>query len=250
MTCPTMRIHPAILAQADGDVRPAPSDGRFTWGVGTGEALNEHILGDRWPPRRPAARDARGGRRGRSASSGRASRYPPRQHYTVENARLYDPPDPRRRSSCRRSVPRRPSSRRASATACGSPAPTATPSAWREAGGTGPVYAQLTLCWAGTRRGGRDRPPHLAEHRRPGQLSQDLPTPAHFEQARRVVTEEQIAESMAVRARPRTGASAPSRSDRRRRSTTSTSTRSAPTRKGSAGSGASSWSPRLPGRGA
>src|SRR3984885_11642993 len=48
VTCPTVRIHPAIIAQA-----AAPSQllagGRFRLGVGTGEKLNEHILGDRWP---------------------------------------------------------------------------------------------------------------------------------------------------------------------------------------------------------
>ena len=64
VTCPTFRIHPAILAQAAGDERHL-LEGRFTWGVGTGEALNEHILGDRWPPADHAPRDARGGRRDR-----------------------------------------------------------------------------------------------------------------------------------------------------------------------------------------
>jgi G6PDH family F420-dependent oxidoreductase len=49
VTCPTVRIHPAILAQATATCAQL-FDGRFTWGVGSGEALNEHILGDRWPP--------------------------------------------------------------------------------------------------------------------------------------------------------------------------------------------------------
>src|SRR5436190_10893906 len=48
VTCPIMRIHPAILAQATATTSLL-FDGRFFWGVGTGEALNEHILGDRWP---------------------------------------------------------------------------------------------------------------------------------------------------------------------------------------------------------
>ena len=49
VTCPTTRIHPVILAQATATVANL-MPGRFTWGVGTGEALNEHITGVRWPP--------------------------------------------------------------------------------------------------------------------------------------------------------------------------------------------------------
>ena len=48
MTCPTVRIHPAIVAQAAA-TSATMLDGRFTLGVGTGEALNEHILGEPWP---------------------------------------------------------------------------------------------------------------------------------------------------------------------------------------------------------
>ena len=48
VTCPTVRIHPAIIAQAAATAA-GMLDGQFTLGVGTGEALNEHILGDRWP---------------------------------------------------------------------------------------------------------------------------------------------------------------------------------------------------------
>src|ERR1700712_2063319 len=47
VTCPTVRIHPAIVAQAAA-TSATLLDGRFTLGVGTGEALNEHILGDPW----------------------------------------------------------------------------------------------------------------------------------------------------------------------------------------------------------
>src|SRR4051812_26909972 len=48
VTCPIMRIHPAVVAQAAA-TSAALHEGRFVLGVGTGEALNEHILGDRWP---------------------------------------------------------------------------------------------------------------------------------------------------------------------------------------------------------
>src|SRR3978361_2254864 len=49
VTCPTFRIHPAVRAQATATMA-ALAPGRFTFGVGSGEALNEHILGDPWPP--------------------------------------------------------------------------------------------------------------------------------------------------------------------------------------------------------
>ena len=48
VTCPTIRIHPAVIAQAAA-TSTLLLDGRFALGVGSGEALNEHILGDRWP---------------------------------------------------------------------------------------------------------------------------------------------------------------------------------------------------------
>ena len=48
VTCPTIRIHPAIIAQAAA-TSAALMPGRFFLGVGSGENLNEHILGDRWP---------------------------------------------------------------------------------------------------------------------------------------------------------------------------------------------------------
>src|ERR1700704_3413405 len=48
VTCPTVRIHPAIIAQAAATAA-VQLDGRFILGVGSGEALNEHILGHRWP---------------------------------------------------------------------------------------------------------------------------------------------------------------------------------------------------------
>ena len=45
VTCPTTRIHPAIVAQAAATAA-AMLPGRFFLGVGSGENLNEHILGD------------------------------------------------------------------------------------------------------------------------------------------------------------------------------------------------------------
>ncbi len=49
VTCPTTRIHPAVIAQAAATASLL-TGGKFTLGVGTGEALNEHITGAAWPP--------------------------------------------------------------------------------------------------------------------------------------------------------------------------------------------------------
>jgi G6PDH family F420-dependent oxidoreductase len=48
VTCPTMRLHPAVVAHAAA-TSGVMLQGRFNLGVGTGEALNEHILGEHWP---------------------------------------------------------------------------------------------------------------------------------------------------------------------------------------------------------
>lgn len=48
VTCPTIRMHPAVIAQATATA-VVVLNGRFAFGVGAGEALNEHILGGPWP---------------------------------------------------------------------------------------------------------------------------------------------------------------------------------------------------------
>ena len=77
VTCPTVRIHPAIIAQAAA-TSAVMLGGRFVLGVGTGEALNEHILGDPGRTRR-APGDARGGRRHHARALERRTSPPPRQ---------------------------------------------------------------------------------------------------------------------------------------------------------------------------
>jgi coenzyme F420-dependent glucose-6-phosphate dehydrogenase len=91
VTCPSVRIHPAILAQASATTA-AMMPGRFQFGVGTGENLNEHVLGDRWPNvnRRlemlQEAVDVI-----RRLWSGKQTNFEGK-YYTVENARIYTMP--------------------------------------------------------------------------------------------------------------------------------------------------------------
>src|SRR5215204_5573542 len=92
VTCPTLRIHPAIIAQAAA-TSAVMTGGKFNLGVGSGEALNEHILGTHWPEadvRLEMLEEAidvmrllwEGGQRSHRG-----------RHYTVENARVYDLPE-------------------------------------------------------------------------------------------------------------------------------------------------------------
>ncbi|MBD3006156.1 MULTISPECIES: TIGR03557 family F420-dependent LLM class oxidoreductase [unclassified Streptomyces] len=92
VTCPTMRIHPAIVAQAAA-TSAVLLEGRFRLGVGSGEALNEHVLGDRWPPapiRLEMLEEAVMVMR--QLFEGRRVTHHGK-HYTVENARLYTVPE-------------------------------------------------------------------------------------------------------------------------------------------------------------
>ena len=50
VTCPTIRYHPAVVAQQAATVALLAGDGRFTLGLGAGENLNEHVVGRGWPP--------------------------------------------------------------------------------------------------------------------------------------------------------------------------------------------------------
>jgi len=51
VTCPSFRYHPAVVAQKAATVQLL-CDGRFTLGLGSGENLNEHVIGRGWPPAR------------------------------------------------------------------------------------------------------------------------------------------------------------------------------------------------------
>jgi G6PDH family F420-dependent oxidoreductase len=49
VTCPIIRYHPVVVAQKAATVQEL-SEGRFSLGLGAGENLNEHVVGERWPP--------------------------------------------------------------------------------------------------------------------------------------------------------------------------------------------------------
>jgi G6PDH family F420-dependent oxidoreductase len=196
VTCPTVRMHPALVAQAAATAA-VQLEGRFTLGVGSGEALNEHVLGDVWPSADTRLemleeavdlmRELWGGEF--VTRSGR--------HYSVDTARIY-------------TLPEQPPPVYVSAFG-----PKATSVAarigdgyistktdadlleqfTRESGGK-PTMAGTKVAYAPTEDEGVDLAHRIwANAGLPGELAQVLPSPRHFEQASQLVTREMTAES-------------------------------------------------------
>ena len=94
VTCPILRYHPAVVAQKAATVQIL-SDGRFTLGLGAGENLNEHVVGQGWPPvnvRHEMLQEALGIID--SLFDGGYVNYSG-AHYRVDSAKLWDLPDQR-----------------------------------------------------------------------------------------------------------------------------------------------------------
>jgi len=198
VTCPTMRIHPAIVAHAAA-TSAAMMPGRFFFGVGTGENLNEHILGDHWPApdeRLEMLEEAvevirllwEGGYQTHRG-----------KHYTVENARLYTLPDELPEIYVAASQPLAAEL----AGRIGDGLVTVAPDKkiaerFESSGGAGkPKLGQVTVCWAKSEEEARRTAHEIWPNGGlEGALSQELPLPEHFEQAAAMVTEEEVAESV------------------------------------------------------
>jgi G6PDH family F420-dependent oxidoreductase len=198
VTCPTIRIHPAIIAQAAA-TSSVLLGGRFALGVGSGEALNEHILGDAWPEadvRIEMLEEAIEVMRG-LWEGGQYSHYG--VHYAVENARIYtlpdSPPDILVSGFGPKSVDL--AARAGDGYVTVGPDKESVDRFRSGGGGDKVVQGGTKVCWG----------PDEAEcvqtvHRLwpnealPGELAQILPQPAHFEQATELVSVEMIAESV------------------------------------------------------
>jgi G6PDH family F420-dependent oxidoreductase len=197
VTCPLIRIHPAIVAQAAATAAEM-MPGCFFLGVGTGENLNEHVLGHRWPPyevRNKMLEEAVEVIR-LLWQGGEQSFYG--DFYKVENARLYTLPDEPPPIVVAAGGPQ--SAELAGRIGDGlcSTAPEAEIiKNFEQAGGKGPRYGQVTVCWAedeaSARRTAFEIWPNAANK---GELSQELPTPGHFEQLAKMITQDQVAESV------------------------------------------------------
>ena len=197
VTCPTMRTHPAIIAHAAATAA-CLLPGRFFLGVGTGENLNEHILGEGWPDweiRAEMLEEAVGLIRDLWTGEEVSHRG---EYYTVRNARLFTRPDEAPPVYVAAGGPN--AARMAARIGdglIGTSPETEVLDAWQAGGGDGPRYGQVTVCWAASERAARatalDWWPNVAIH---GEASQELPSPRHFEQLTKDVTEDQVAEAI------------------------------------------------------
>ncbi|WP_150244170.1 TIGR03557 family F420-dependent LLM class oxidoreductase [Nocardiopsis quinghaiensis] len=200
VTCPTTRVHPAVVAQAAATSAEMVRGG-FTLGVGTGEALNEHILGQPWPPasrRLSMLEEAIGVIR--KLWTGKLVNHRG-EYYEVDTARLYTLPEDPPRIYMSAFGPK--ATRLAASETDGliQVAPSSeTIERFRAEGGAGkPVQGGLKVCWAETEEEAR----RVAYERWPtealaGEAPQLLPMPRHFEQLTEgLVTPEMVADEVA-----------------------------------------------------
>ena len=199
VTCPTIRIHPAIIAHAAATTA-AMMPGRFFLGVGTGENLNEHVLGDKWPDWDVRARMLEESLEVmRELWKGEVTSFEG-EFYTVENARLYTLPDEPIPVMIAASGPRAAELAGRLGDGFIGTAPERELLTAFDKGRRGkkrPRYGQLTVCWGRDERKARKTAhefwPTAAI---PGESGQELPNPKHFEQLAKIVTEDMVAEQV------------------------------------------------------
>jgi len=197
VTCPLVRTHPAIVAHASATAA-AMLPGRFTLGLGTGENLNEHVLGDRWP-----APDERiemleeaievirllweGGEQTHRGT-----------HYTVDHAQLYTLPEEPIPIVVAAAKPHAAELAGRVGDGLVSTEPSEeTVRQYRDAGGDGPRYGQVRICWAETEHEAQQTVFRLWRHSGlGGTINQELPRPSDFDAVAESVTLEMATEAV------------------------------------------------------
>ena len=197
VTCPTVRTHPVVIAQAAG-TSARMLGGRFTLGVGTGEALNEHILGGPWPSldvRLEMLEEAVDLIR-ELWSGGVVTRAG--KHYQVDTARIYTLPDEPPPIYVSAFGPKALDS--AARIGDGLINTTDDPemvAAFKGKSGGKPAQGGVKVAWADTEDEGVGHAHRLWSNAGlPGELAQVLPSPKHFEQASQLVTRDSTAASV------------------------------------------------------
>jgi coenzyme F420-dependent glucose-6-phosphate dehydrogenase len=198
VTCPTIRIHPAIIAHAAATCA-VMLEGRFFLGLGSGENLNEHVVGEGWaaPDERLEMLEEAIEIMGLLWQGGRQTHRG--EFYAVEQARLYTLPAEPPAIAVAAAKPGAAELAGRAADAFINTAPEAELiERFESAGGAGkPRYGQITMCWAASKeegaRTGCEIWPNAALG---GDLGYELPIPEHYEQATEHVTPEDIAEAI------------------------------------------------------
>lgn len=197
VTCPSFRYHPAIIAQAAATLQII-SDNRFTLGVGSGERLNEHVVGDFPDLRKRHARFREALEIIRLLWQGGYRSYDGR-YITLEDARIFDLPDELPVIAVAASGPK--SARIAAELGDGlfaiEPKGDMV-TTWQRLGGTGPAYAEIPLAWAPDEQTAAQA---VLEKTRwalnDWKVLAELPNPVNFAGASTTVTLDQVREKFA-----------------------------------------------------
>ena len=197
VTCPTVRIHPAVIAQAAATAA-VQLEGRFVLGVGSGEALNEHVLGDVWPSvevrlemLEEAVELIRRLWKGEVVTTAG-------KRYRVDTARIYTLPGQPPPIYVSAFGPKAVEvAARIGDGYIGTQDDAELVGQFKEKSGGKPAQGGVKVAWAETEDAGVDHAHRLwANSGLPGELAQVLPSPQHFEQASELVTRESTAESI------------------------------------------------------
>jgi G6PDH family F420-dependent oxidoreductase len=197
VTCPTMRTHPAIVAQAAATTAALLPD-RFILGVGSGENLNEHVVGLPWPhPRERLDMLEEAVFLMRRLWSGElVSEWT--DHYTVDRARIYTLPESPVPVAVAASSP----AAAELAGRLGDAFITTAPKrelveAFQQAGGEGPILGQLTVCYGPDEQEAANEAlewwPNTSV---PGELGVELLEPQQFEDAAELISADDVAEKV------------------------------------------------------
>ncbi|WP_432498919.1 TIGR03557 family F420-dependent LLM class oxidoreductase [Kineococcus auxinigenes] len=199
VTCPSVRYHPAIIAQAAATMAII-SDGRFTLGVGAGERLNEHVVGRGFPAvaeRHERFREAleiirllwQGGYRTYEG-----------KHLRLEDARVFDLPQELPVIAVAASGPV--SARIAADLGDGLFATEPKGemvAAWKRHGGSGPAYAEVPMAWAPDEQSAIDAVLEKSRWAVTGwKVMSELPNPVNFDAATQTVSAEDVTAQFAV----------------------------------------------------
>jgi G6PDH family F420-dependent oxidoreductase len=197
VTCPTDRIHPAVIAQATATLASLAPD-RFAFGVGSGERLNEHILGGPWPPapiRLQRLEEAIGIIRELWTGETVTHRG---EHYAVDAARIFSLPENPPPVLVSGFAP----AATELAAKIGDGWMTVQPDAellnrYRSAGGRGVTHGGMKICWAESADDAAKTAYRLWGFEAVGgQSAQELPSWVEFEQLGEAGSPEQTAESV------------------------------------------------------